>query len=729
MSEEKNTVKCPECGVRLAVPRNMKAVRCPKCQNGFRCDNPADSLAPPSAQSSISSAGADSNQRLGLIGYVLHYFRASRWPIMLWLMLGLLLSVLASPLKPVVGNNGFAVASVSMLALAVLSMGIFVTRRVFEFTFKGQKQLPPDPKSSVSKLAWGGTFVGICLLVMSIAESFSGDKGWLAQVVPPVADLQAQLSLTRSEESVQDAETPVTPDNPTESGSPDEPGKSLELDIRDKPEEDPDSVSSTRQSMNADTTTGNSNKLAQSDEDSSLWSGFGDNEDLADETREQERQIEETPSRVAESESMEVKDDGISKVVIADGVGTNRDEAVRDAFRSAVRQVVGMYVDSETLVENDELVEDQVLTFSNGFVSSWSTIAGSDAYQNGLYRIRIKAAVERKLLVQKLQAVNVTLKSMDGKSMYAKAMTELDAQNDAAKLVKKTLADLPSLLTSEIVGEPSFQKETSEITVQVVTRVDRAAYDTFVQNLESVLAEVAVKKTSTVMSSEQKQIQRAGSVSGSAPEGHIWYHCEDNESLAGPRVESAMQWCVWVNNFNNATHTKLKWNGYVVDFDPREIVNMLEVPIDSGKRVSTAKTMITISAYDSAGGLVTVDEHELLASQHYTYSNSYPMSGKLPFLRVVRPRELEGGKGYVSSLSTPGLDFAKYKRWIDSTQSANLYISPYAFTCKPTNYGKFEYGYYPEWIRERRIEVTLEELAQIDHLKCSISYTPPQKVD
>src|SRR6516164_7487637 len=52
--------------------------------------------------------------------------------------------------------------------------------------------------------------------------------------------------------------------------------------------------------------------------------------------------------------------------VIAEGVGTTADDALRDAFRAAVRQTVGTMVDAETLVKNDTVISDKVLTYSDG---------------------------------------------------------------------------------------------------------------------------------------------------------------------------------------------------------------------------------------------------------------------------------------------------------------------------------------------------------------------------
>ncbi|MGO8747203.1 MAG: hypothetical protein ACLQNE_14550 [Thermoguttaceae bacterium] len=52
-------------------------------------------------------------------------------------------------------------------------------------------------------------------------------------------------------------------------------------------------------------------------------------------------------------------------IVEAEGSGKDRDEALKNTFRDAVRKVVGAYVEEETVVKNDELIKDKVLILSS----------------------------------------------------------------------------------------------------------------------------------------------------------------------------------------------------------------------------------------------------------------------------------------------------------------------------------------------------------------------------
>ena len=61
--------------------------------------------------------------------------------------------------------------------------------------------------------------------------------------------------------------------------------------------------------------------------------------------------------------------------VIAVGVGMTQDEAHKAANKAAVAQVVGTMVDATTLVENDELVENKILTYSPGLIAESKIMA------------------------------------------------------------------------------------------------------------------------------------------------------------------------------------------------------------------------------------------------------------------------------------------------------------------------------------------------------------------
>lgn len=83
----------------------------------------------------------------------------------------------------------------------------------------------------------------------------------------------------------------------------------------------------------------------------------------------------------------------ITYAQIADvsGVGEDRDSALRDAKRNAVEQIVGTYINSETLVSQASVVSDEIYAKSVGFITDVRVI--DEGKRNGSYYVRAKIDV------------------------------------------------------------------------------------------------------------------------------------------------------------------------------------------------------------------------------------------------------------------------------------------------------------------------------------------------
>lgn len=184
--------------------------------------------------------------------------------------------------------------------------------------------------------------------------------------------------------------------------------------------------------------------------------------------------------------------------VIVEGTGDSSANAIKDAFRNAVRQVVGALVDAETLVKNDELVEDKILTYSNGFIKTYTEIPGSQKTQGGIHRVKIKATVETGGVIAKLKASNITVKDVDGKGLFAEVMTKLDSEKDGLVLIEKHLKDFPqNCMSAVVVGGPEIVSKTDEKVIAKFTlKIEPSLkeYKVFTDNVIPVLEKAAFKK-------------------------------------------------------------------------------------------------------------------------------------------------------------------------------------------------------------------------------------------
>ncbi len=129
------------------------------------------------------------------------------------------------------------------------------------------------------------------------------------------------------------------------------------------------------------------------------------------------------------------------------GTGMSKMEALKDAYRDAVEQAVGLYVDAEQMVRQEELVKDQILTQSNAYIEKYE-IAKEAKSENGLFQITILANVRNRALARRIMDVMPTYRASlasHSKDLHAKIVTDLKATDDAVSIVRNELAELSPL--------------------------------------------------------------------------------------------------------------------------------------------------------------------------------------------------------------------------------------------------------------------------------------------
>ncbi|MBQ6141425.1 MAG: hypothetical protein IJI54_09075 [Kiritimatiellae bacterium] len=126
------------------------------------------------------------------------------------------------------------------------------------------------------------------------------------------------------------------------------------------------------------------------------------------------------------------------------GVGADKAEALKDAYRDAVERAVGLYVDAEQLVKNEELVKDQILTQSNAYIDKYDVVQETTK-PNGLVEIKILAEVRKRELTQKISDVMPEKRyvlSGGLKDTHARLTTQEKRNADGAALLEKALNEI-----------------------------------------------------------------------------------------------------------------------------------------------------------------------------------------------------------------------------------------------------------------------------------------------
>lgn len=192
--------------------------------------------------------------------------------------------------------------------------------------------------------------------------------------------------------------------------------------------------------------------------------------------------------------------DGRVRTVMALGIGTTTEEAKKDAYRDAVRQVVGTLVAPATLVQNDTLIDEKVLSLSGGFVERIEMMAGFPKRDGDLWRVKIKAEVRVTEVVATLGKENVTTLAVRSDDLEAQRITiadqqtaKLDALNDP-----RMWENFPAqFFTLTVTEQPKVIKagpEKSALSYTVEIAPDLEAYKRFADKLAGVLGKTSGKQ-------------------------------------------------------------------------------------------------------------------------------------------------------------------------------------------------------------------------------------------
>lgn len=198
-------------------------------------------------------------------------------------------------------------------------------------------------------------------------------------------------------------------------------------------------------------------------------------------------------------------DHGGTLIFATTGVGLDPDKAVQNAFSSAIEQTMGVLVEAETVVENDKLIQDKVLTFSRGFVQEYEVLRQWE--DNGLNHARIKAKVSVGRLVEKLKAHSIAVKDLPGERMARQVKHDVQSEGDAAEMFRRVMQDftMQKMLAVTIADGPEVV-EKDELQAKLRVQVELTPYTeqwkAFYDSIQPLLSKVATQKT--VLSSKMR---------------------------------------------------------------------------------------------------------------------------------------------------------------------------------------------------------------------------------
>ena len=186
--------------------------------------------------------------------------------------------------------------------------------------------------------------------------------------------------------------------------------------------------------------------------------------------------------------------------VMAKGQGESVEAAKKDAVRNAIKQAVGELVGAKTLVENDELVEDKILTLSNAMVEN-AFYGDAKSIGDGLFEVPVKAVVKKGKLNQELEKIGVTKGAVKGDSLAAKLFSGRERVANAEKFLAERFKDFPGnvvegvmLAKADDTPDIEVDDKTGHVFANVGLRVNMENYLKWTQALCELLGAMCIEQ-------------------------------------------------------------------------------------------------------------------------------------------------------------------------------------------------------------------------------------------
>jgi len=163
-------------------------------------------------------------------------------------------------------------------------------------------------------------------------------------------------------------------------------------------------------------------------------------------------------------------DDQNLVTIDARGIGTSPDAAVKDALSQAIQQAAGAIVDSQTLLKNDEIIQEKILTASNAIVKKYDVLVPVKQNRAGLYEIRIRALVEQNVLKQKIIEHKIIAGEVTGaQDLWAEFVTNEQNQQDMTVMLEHVLSriDFKKYMSFDVVGKNGKCGKAAELSIKM----------------------------------------------------------------------------------------------------------------------------------------------------------------------------------------------------------------------------------------------------------------------
>ncbi len=395
------------------------------------------------------------------------------------------------------------------------------------------------------------------------------------------------------------------------------------------------------------------------------------------------------------------------KEVVAEGAGTTEKEAEEDAVRNAVRQVVGAYVSAETLVKNEKLIEDKILSVSDGFVKAHKVVRSRKVGK--LWRVTVRATVAQEKLVARLEQFKIGITRVDA-SVHERGRiadadvekwTKEEARAKKTELLYDILLDYPRVMTARARRPNRFDYDEDKgvLTVEVQVSADLEAYSKWVKRLTARLDKINQAKSTAQFTAQPRDLSYT--LPKTSETGFIYgarnpADAADWAKLQGPDLTKMRDsWSLWVATSVADRGARTRWAGYVLDAN-----------LGNALRAVRGELSVKVELVDADGAKVAGEEFSLkeaAAQPNWLGTVNFRSRVAAEFYTTITPLV----QGTCSEMT--------------NTHTNTLLLGPFQFSVADW---RTEGYYIAQRTHPRKFMLMEKEWKKVKEIRCSVLFKP-----
>lgn len=150
-------------------------------------------------------------------------------------------------------------------------------------------------------------------------------------------------------------------------------------------------------------------------------------------------------------------------ITYEEGIGNTKEEAIKQGLKFAIEKCIGVLIQGEVLVKNNRIINDEIISFSRGYIESYEII--SENNENGLYKVRLFIQVAKNKVFEKMNKLKII--NFDGEKESLNLILESEQIKNAIRITDAVCNETAKSMYMVELEKPEYKMLSDKVIVKI----------------------------------------------------------------------------------------------------------------------------------------------------------------------------------------------------------------------------------------------------------------------